>query len=152
MVGPVAVFMRVHDAIRRQFFWRVGMVARDMVRMIMAAPGIAGIVVGYEQALSVMPAVAEDVVVLLTFGCALVITQAVPLKVGMLLDAFSCQRGGYDTIASSLEEEAEVNVHQAIETELLVNPANFAQQFAAEGHQVAFNSINIWTGILLELA
>lgn len=134
MVGPVAVFMRVHSASWRQFFWRVGMVAGDMVGMIMAAPGIAGIVVGYEQALTVMPAVAEDIVVLLTPGRALVITQAVPLKVGMLFEALGYNGCGYGTIASSLEEEAEVNVHQAIETELLVNPANFTQQFAAKSH------------------
>src|SRR5207302_1547029 len=110
------------------------------------------IVVGHEQALAMMPAIAEDVVVLLTFGRTLVITQAVPLKMGMLFDALGYNGCGYGTIASSLEEEAEINVHQAIEAKLLVNPANFAQQFATESHQIALNSIDIWTGILTELA
>src|SRR6266700_2419303 len=117
----------MHNTVGRQFFRRMGMIAINVIGMIVAAPGIAGIIVGYKQAFAMMPAVAEDIIVLLTLSRALVFTQAVPLKMGVLLNALGHQGSCYGAIACCLEKEAEMNVHQAIEAELLVNPANLAQ-------------------------
>ena len=62
---------------------------------------------------------------------------------GMLLDTLRNQRCRNDAIARSFEKEAVVDVHQAVKAEFFVNPANFWQQFPAEGHQVTFNGIDI---------
>src|SRR5579859_7301455 len=50
---------------------------------------------------------------------------------------------GEHTIASGFEEETEVDIHQTIEAETLVDPANFGQQGTAEGQQISLDGVHV---------
>ena len=91
----------------------------------MAAPQVVWIVVHNQQTFSVVPTVAENVVVRLALSSLLFFTQAVPLAMGMFLQQICDRREGYNAIAGCLEEKAIVNIHQAVEAELFVDPAYF---------------------------
>src|SRR5579875_1756268 len=130
----------------------MGMCALKMMLMVVAAPQVPRIVVGDQQALPMMPARAEDIIIFLALCRPLVLAQTLPLAVLVLPDTPGHQRSRDDAIPRCFKEKAEVDVHQAIEAELFVDPADLRQQFAAERHQVSFNSINIRAGRLAELA
>src|SRR6202023_2965887 len=104
----------------------------EMVGMIMTRPVIYWVVVRCQEAFAMMPAIAEDVIILLAPGSLLILAQAIPLSMGMLLDTLRNQRRCNDAIARSFEKEAVVDVHQSVKAEFFVNPANFWQQFPAE--------------------
>src|SRR5579884_3935600 len=130
---------------RRQFPRLVGMRPADMVRVIVAAPEVLWIVVEDEQALAVMPARAEDVIIFLALRRALLLAQAEPFAVRVLFDAVGHLGRDQRAITGGLEKETEMHVGQAIEAEFLVDPADFGQQLAPEGHQIAFDSIDVGT-------
>src|SRR5215470_12379772 len=123
-----------------------------MVGMIMPAPQVAGPVVGHKQTLAMMPAFTEDVVVLLALGGLLICAKTEPFAMWMSLDEFSYPRGSQHTIARCLKEEAIVDVHQAVEAEALINPANLGQQFPTESHQVTLDCIDIGFRRFIKLA
>src|SRR5690348_14419063 len=123
-----------------------------MIGMIVTAPQICRVVVRDQQTLSMMPTVSEDIVIFFTFRCPLVLTQAVPFPMLVLDDTFSNERRLQDAIAGGFEEEAKVDIHQAIETKLLIDPAHFWQQFSSESHQITFNRIGISSACFLKLA
>src|SRR5260370_41029331 len=127
VIGPVLVRMRVQLARWRQFLRRVRMRPYQMIRMIMTTPQMLSVIVSYQQTLPVMPARPEDVIVLLTLSRLLILAQAIPFTVWMLLDPLSHNWPGHSTIARRFEEEAEVDIHQAIEAELFVDPTHFRQ-------------------------
>src|SRR5579884_2299446 len=87
MVGPVLVDVAVLLSRRRQFPRLVGACAADVVRMVMAAPEVLRVVVENEQALPVMPARAEDIVIFLALRRALLFAQAEPFAVRVLFNA-----------------------------------------------------------------
>jgi hypothetical protein len=89
----------------------MGMRPFEMVGMIMARPVIFMVVVRYQEAFAMMPAIAEDVIILLAPGSLLILAQAIPLSMGMLLDTLRNQRCRNDAIARSFEKEAVVDVH-----------------------------------------
>src|SRR5258708_39659749 len=124
----------------------------DMVGMIMPAPQVAGPVVSYKQALAVMPALTEEVVVLLAPGGLLVFAQTEPFAMWMSLDEFDYPRRSQHTIARGLKEEAIMDVHQAVEAEALINPANLGHQFSTETHQLALDCIYIRSARFIKLA
>src|SRR6266404_4721986 len=115
----------------------------DMMGMIMPAPQVALPVISYQQALSMVPAITKDVIILLTLSGTVFLAQAEPLTVWMPFDIISHSRRCQDTIARCLEEEAVMNIHQAVETEALLNPANLLQQLSTKSHQVSLDSIYI---------
>src|SRR5215471_5552760 len=96
----------------------------QMMRMIMPSPQVLRSIIGYQQAFPMMPAVAKDIIILFTLGSALLFTQTEPFSMLVLLDSFSHQRSSQDTIARCFEEEAEIDIHQAVKAEALFNPAN----------------------------
>src|SRR5262245_38459165 len=85
VIGPMLVPMAVRRAWRRQILGRVGMRAQ-MMRVIVAKPARARLIVGRQQALAMMPAALIDIEILLALRRALVFGEAVPLAVRMLLD------------------------------------------------------------------
>src|SRR5712692_5588772 len=143
VIGPVLVHVTMRGTNRREFMRFVSVRSAEMMVMVMTAPEVLRIIVGNQQTLAMMPASAEDVIVFLALRCSLILTQALPLTMWMLLDPLSHERRCEHTIAGSLEEEAIVDIHQAIKAEPFIDPADFLQQFAAEGHQVAFDSIDV---------
>src|SRR3989442_14667115 len=96
----------------------------DMVGMIVPAPQVAGPVVGYKQALAVMPALTEDVVVLLAPGGLLVFAQTEPFAMWMSLDEFDYPRRSQHTIARGLKEESINDAHPAVDSNVSINPAS----------------------------
>jgi hypothetical protein len=68
MVWPVLVCMAMHGTGRREFLWCMSMSTLKMVGVIMTTPQVVWVVVGDQQALTVMPAISEDVIILLAFG------------------------------------------------------------------------------------
>src|SRR6266568_2672722 len=95
------------------------------VWMIMSKPQVFRVVIGNQQTFAMMPAITEDIIILLAFGGLLIFAQTIPLTMWMLLKTFSQLGYGNHTVTSSLEEEATVNIHQTIKTEFFVNPADF---------------------------
>src|SRR6266487_5490677 len=89
VVRPVLVLVAMRGAGWRQLLGRVGVPAAEMARVIVAEPAIFGHDVGYQQALAVMPAALIDVEVAFALGGALLLGQAVPVQVRVLLQ----QRG-----------------------------------------------------------
>src|SRR5216683_7203134 len=152
MIGPVLVYMSVHHSKGWKFIHLMGVCALQMMVMIVTAPEVLRIVVGNQQAFAMMPASTEDVIILLALCCALVVTEAIPFTMWVLLDALNRAWSRQDAIAGGFEEETVVDVHQAIEAETLVDPADFWQQTSPEGHQVALNGIHIGSGGLVKLA
>src|SRR6266567_4653038 len=104
----------------------MSMRALDVIGMIVTTPQVLRVIVRDQQALSVMPAIAEDIVILLALGCLFILAQTVPLTMGMLLDTFRHQGSRKGAVASSFDKESEVDVRQAIETEFFVDPANLS--------------------------
>src|SRR5436305_1594006 len=117
-----------------------------MIGVIVAPPQVLRAIIGYQQTFPVMPAITKDIIVLLTFGCLLIFAQTKPFAMGVLDNAFRNLGSGQHAIARGFEEEAVVDVHQAIETETLVNPANLRQKRSAKCHEIAFDGIDIWSG------
>src|SRR5712692_11317787 len=152
VIGPVLVHVTMRGTNRREFICFVSVRSAEVMVMIMTAPEVLRIIVGNQQTLAMMPASAEDVIVFLALRCSLILTQALPLTMWMLLDLLSHERRCEYTIARSLEEEAIVDIHQAIKAEPFIDPADFLQQFTAEGHQVALDSINVRPPRLLKLS
>src|SRR5690349_16973282 len=136
MIGPVPVRVGMHDFRRGQLRLCMGMRPFEMMSVIVAAPGVLWAIVGYQQALAMMPAIAENVVILLAFGGPFFFAQTIPFAVRVLNKAFSNRGRRQDTIAGGLEEKTVVNVHQAIEAETLVDGADFGQQGSAKSHQI----------------
>src|SRR5579884_1576376 len=99
-----------------------------MMGMVMSAPVMLRLVVSHKQALSVMPAIAENVIIFLAPGRPFLLAQAVPFTVRMLDEQLDDLRCGLHPVAGGLEEETIVNIHQAIEAEALIDPAHFTQQ------------------------
>jgi hypothetical protein len=127
VVRPVLVVMCMRCSSRWQFIRGMGMRTFKMVGMIVTTPQLLGTIIGDQQTLAVVPAVAEDIIILLAFGGALILTQAEPFSMRMLFDALRDQGHGQDTIAGGLEEKAVVDIHEAIKTEALVDPAYFRE-------------------------
>ena len=152
MVRPVPVFVCMRRASRGKLLHRMSMLAIDMIGMVVSMPPVFGIEVRYQQALAMMPACAKDIIIFLTLRRAFFLAQAIPFAMGMFLNSPGYYRRGNRAITRRLEEEAEVNIHQAIKTEFLVNPANFRQQLSPESHQVGLNRIDIWPRRFTELA
>src|SRR5437660_703966 len=105
----------------------MGMCPLKMMLMIVTAPQILSIVIGYQQALPVVPARTKDIIVLLAPRRSILLAQARPLSVRMLLKQFAQLGKRNNTIARGLKEETVVDVHQAIEPELLLNPVDLPQ-------------------------
>src|SRR5690242_16616898 len=137
MIGPMLVGMGMHDAWRGKFLRAMGMGSLQVIRMIVTIPPVLRIKVGNQQALSMMPAITEDIIIFLAFGSSLILAQAIPFAMRMLLDSFSHQRRDHNTIARSFKEKAAMNVHEAIEAELFIYPTNFGEQFSPKCHQIA---------------
>src|SRR5579859_1263249 len=106
MVGPVPVYVGMHYSRRGQLRLRMGMRTLKMMGVVMAAPCILRAIVGYQQALAMMPAIAEDVIILLAFGGPFLFAQAIPFAVRVPDNAFSNQRRRQHAIAGGLEEKA----------------------------------------------
>src|SRR5438270_4988011 len=107
----------MHYASRRQFIRSMDMCAFEMVGVIVPTPQMLWTIIGDQKTLAMVPAVTEDIVIFLTFGGTLILTQAEPFTMGMLFDALSDRRQCQDTIARGFEEKAVVDIHKAIETE-----------------------------------
>ena len=152
MVWPVPVFVSMHHARRWQFLRSVSMLTRDVMRVVVPAPPMLGIEVRYQQALAMMPARAKDIIIFLTLGRTFFLAQAIPFAMGMFLNSLGHNLSGNSAIARSFEKEAEVNIHQAIKAEFLVNPNNLRQQLAPESHQVSLYRVDIWTCRLTKFA
>src|SRR5579859_765117 len=105
MVGPVPVRMGMHLSRRGQLLFGMCMRTLKMMGVVVAAPCVLRAIVGYQQILAVMPAIAEDVIVLLAFGGLFLFAQAIPFAVRVLNDAFSNQGRRQHAIAGGLEEE-----------------------------------------------
>src|SRR4051794_36163446 len=86
VVGPVLVLMSVRRAGRRQLVGQVGVGAAQVPGVFVPRPAVGGHKVGHQQALAMMPAALVDIEVLLALGGALLLAQAVPLAVRVLLD------------------------------------------------------------------
>src|SRR6266566_7255047 len=125
MIGPVLVDMGMHGPGSRQFVGRMSVSPFEVTGVIMTSPQILRLIISYQQAFPMMPAIAKDVIVLLALGHTLLLIQTEPFTVWVFLDAFCHYRRGQDMIARGFEEEAEIDIHQAVETEALINPANF---------------------------
>src|SRR5579875_3994339 len=123
-----------------------------MMRMIVTGPVMLRLVILHQQAFAMMPAITKNVIVFLTPGSALIFAQTVPFAMRMSLQSFGHFRYHLNMIPRCLEEKAEVNVHQAIEAKLLVNPADFGQERAAKRHQISFNRVCLRSWRLLKLA
>src|SRR4051812_26534889 len=85
VIRPVLMLVAVRRAGRRQLLGRVGVPANKMMRVIMAKPAILGRKVGDEQALAMMPAALVDIKVALALGGALLLGQAVPFLMWVLI-------------------------------------------------------------------
>src|SRR5947209_17344722 len=105
MIWPVPMRMVMHDTCGRQLFWKVGMGTIQVIGMVVTAPQVLRSIVGDQQTFSVMPAIAEDVVVFLAFGGLLILAQAVPLAMRVLDDAPGHLRSGQRAIAGGFEKE-----------------------------------------------
>src|SRR5579884_4033694 len=123
-----------------------------MMGMVMPAPVMLRSIIGHKQALSVMPAVAENVIILLALGRPFLLAQAVPFAVRMFDKQINDLRRGLHPVARGLEKETVVNIHQAIEAKTLIEPAHFAQQRARKDHEIALNCIHVWSGSLAKFA
>src|ERR1051326_5474132 len=99
----------------------MGMRALKVLPVIMTTPQMALVIIGYQQALAVMPAVTEDIVILLALGAPFLFAQAIPLAMRMLLKEFGDGGRENGPVASGFKEEAVVNVHQAIDAEIFNN-------------------------------
>src|SRR6266516_1808144 len=130
----------------------MGMLSLHVMGMIMTRPAILRVVVRYQEAFAMVPTIAEDVIILLAHGGLLILAQAIPLPMEMFLDTLRNHRYRNDAITRSFEKEAVMDIHQAVKAEFFVNPANFWQQFPAEGHQVAFNGIDIRACCFMKVA
>src|SRR6266566_1188537 len=84
MVGPVAMIVRVHSACWWQLLRAMGMLSIYMIWMIVSKPAIFGVIVSNQQAFAMMPAITEDIIVLLAFGGLLIFAQTIPLAMRML--------------------------------------------------------------------
>src|ERR1700676_2573927 len=124
----------------------MGMRTLEVMGMLVAAPQILLPVVGNEQAFAMMPAIAEDIIVLLCFGGTFFFTQTIPFAVRMLDDAFRHQGRGQHAIAGGLEEKTVVDIHQPIETETLIDAPNFGQYGSAKGQKIPLDRVYIGTG------
>src|SRR5215472_86644 len=80
MIGPVLVCMSVHHSKGRKLFLLMGVCSFQV--MVMTAPEVLRIVVGNQQALAMMPAGTEDVVVLLALCRTVILAQAIPFTMG----------------------------------------------------------------------
>src|SRR2546426_7632105 len=114
MIGPVLVDMGMHDFHRRQLVRWMCVSPCEVIGMIMTSPQVLRPVMSYQQAFSMMPAVAKDIIILFALGRAFLFIQAEPFSVWMLLDPFGHERSGQDTIARGFEKEAEIDIHQAV--------------------------------------
>src|SRR5260370_1237163 len=130
MIGPMPVRVAMHYAGGREFILRVRVRPFEVPGVIVPVPLVVRVIVGNQQTLAMMPAVAEDIIVLFAPGSPFLLAEAVPFAVRVLLDALDDARSSDRSIAGRLEKEAVVDVHQAIETELLIDPADFLQQLA----------------------
>src|SRR5450631_1754351 len=99
-----------------------------------------------------MPAIPEDIVVLFAFCAPLIFTQAIPFAMRMLLNASAYLRYGDRSIASRLKEEAIIDIHQAVEAELFIDPTHLWQQLTPKSQEIALNSIHIWPLRFLKFA
>src|SRR6266699_1155101 len=152
MIGPMLVCMSVHHSKGWKLFLLMGVCSLQVMVMVMTAPEVLRIVVGNQQALAMMPAGTEDVIVLLALCRTVILAQAIPFTMRVPLDALNHTWSCQDAIAGGFQEETVVDVHQAIEAETLVDPADFLQQTAPEGHQVALDGIHVGSGGLMKLA
>src|SRR5260370_35677057 len=98
----------------------MGTNALDMMGMIMPAPQVALPVISYQQALSMVPAITKDVIILLTLSGTVFLAQAEPLTVWRPFDLISHSRRCQYTISRHLTEEHVINHHQReIEEQLI---------------------------------
>src|SRR5581483_6392363 len=152
MIGPVLVCMGMHGTGQRQFVGLVSVRALKVIGMIMPTPQVLRMVVGNKQALPMMPAITENVVIFLAFGRSLILAQALPLTMHVFLNTLRYQWCSQDAISSSFEEKTVVDIHQAIKTEFLVDPTDLGEQFTTKCQQVTLNGINIRPRSFTELA
>src|SRR5450759_382399 len=127
MVGPVLMRVRMHGSAGGQLLFCMGMRTLEVMGMLMAAPQVLLPVVGNQQAFAMMPAIAEDIIVLLTFGGSFFFAPTIPFAVRMLDDALCHQGRGQHAIAGGLEEKTVIDIHQTVEAETLIDAANFGQ-------------------------
>src|SRR5579872_3132296 len=152
MIGPVLVRMGVHCTSMGQFLCAMRMRTLKVVYVVVSAPHLLWIKVGNQQAFTVMPAITEDIVILLALRRALILTQTVPFAMWVLLNALRDNRSCHYPITGCLEEETEVDIHQTVKAKLFINPSHFRQQFAPECHQIALDGISIRPSRLLKFA
>src|SRR5262249_51744916 len=133
VIRPVLVLVAVRRARWRQLLGWVGVPAAKMARVIVAEPAILGPKVRCQQALAVMPAALVDVEVAFALSGALLLGQAVPFQVRVLLQQCSQIRQRQHAIARSFDHQALVDIEQAVEAELLFEPADLGQQRPPKG-------------------
>src|SRR5690242_8077647 len=115
VVGPMLMIMLMGHAGWRQISGFVGVIALDVARVIVTRPAIGCLEIGAEQALAMMPARTKDVVVLLALRGSFFFIQAEPFAMRMFDQQLLYGRRGQSPIASSFEEKAKMDIHQAIE-------------------------------------
>src|SRR5215471_15188703 len=92
VIGPVLMHVTMHSTNGREVMRIVSVRSAEMMVMVMTAPEVLRIIVGDQQTLTMMPASTEDVIVFLALRRSIILTQALPLTMGMLLDPFSYER------------------------------------------------------------
>src|SRR5438046_8510173 len=123
MVRPVPVFVCMRRASRGKLLHRMSMLAIDMIGMVVSMPPVFGIEVRYQQALAMMPACAEDIIIFLTLRRAFFLAQAIPFAIGMVLNSAGYYPRRNRAITRRLDEVASVKILQAINTDFLVDRA-----------------------------
>jgi len=84
MVRPMLMHMRMHLPWGWQFTCSMGMGPAEMTAMIVPRPKMLLYKIRHQQTLSMVPALTENIIILLTLACPLVLTQAGPLTMCML--------------------------------------------------------------------
>src|SRR4051812_43019501 len=152
VVRQMAMRVGMRLAWRRQLLRGMRVGSLKMSPIIVAAPAFSRGRVSRQQALTVMPARTKQVVVLLALGRLFFRQEAIPFTMGMLDQPLGDGRQRDRAQTGGLEEEAPVNIREAVEAKLLVEKADLLQQFAAAGQQIAFNGVDIWSRRLVEIA
>src|SRR6478672_10929006 len=115
VVRQMAVRVRMRLAWRWQLLRGMRVDSLKMPPIIVAAPAFSRGCIGRQQALTVMPARTKQVVVLLTFRRPFFGQEAIPLTMGMLDQPLGDGRQRDRAQTGGLEEEAPVDVREAVE-------------------------------------
>src|SRR5215831_17404403 len=99
MIGPVLVCMSMHHSRGWKLFLLMGVCSLQVMVMVMTAPEVLRVVVRNQQALTMMPAGTEDVIVFLALCRTVILAQAIPFTMRVLFDALSYTWSRQDAIA-----------------------------------------------------